>query len=383
MNPLLKLHEHGQSYWLDNLTRGALRSGELARRVRHEGLRGVTSNPKTFHDAVVKDSEYDRQIEAAALKGLSTGQIYEELVVTDIQQACDVLRPAYDASEGKDGYVSLEVSPRLAHDAHASILEAERLARRVARPNLMIKIPGTHAGISAIEQLLFEGINVNITLLFSVERYLEVAAAYLRALERRITDGQSVREVHSVASFFLSRIDVLVDQLLSHRPQSPPAHGVSPGPQVLFGRTAIANAKLAYQSYKASLADSRWLAVAEVGALPQRLLWASTRPKNLAYPDLMYVEPLIGRDTVTTMPEATIAAFADHGVVADTLEQGVVEARDVLDELARLGIEFFCVTEQLENEGIQKFIEPYTALLEVLDDRRRRIQPAASQSRMH
>ena len=374
MNPLLRLAEHGQSYWLDNLTRDALHSGALLRRVRHEGLKGITSNPKTFHDSVLGSSSYDEELQALAIGGLSTEQIYEELSVRDVQQACDALRPAYDSSNGRDGFVSLEVSPYLAHDAPASVSEAERLASHVARPNLMIKIPGTKAGISAVERLIYQGINVNITLLFSVERYVDFAEAYMRALEQRLHAGRSVHDVHSVASFFLSRIDVLIDQLLLQRARVKVSSQASQSALQLRGKAAIANAKLAYHAFEATMAAPRWLALAHAGANPQRLLWASTGTKNPAYADVMYVEPLIGPDTISTMPEETISSFADHGVVENTLQQGVAEARQVMADLEHLRVDFASAVAQLENEGIQKFIEPYDEVLKHLDQRRHRFQ---------
>jgi transketolase len=372
MNSLLKLREHGQSYWLDNLTRKALRTGELARRVEHDGLCGVTSNPKTFHDAIVNGPEYREEIDAAARRGLSAEQLYETLVVADVQMACDVLRPVYDSSKGADGFVSLEVSPYLAHDTEASIAEARRLAQQVARPNLMIKIPGTKPGIQAVEQLLFEGLNVNVTLLFSVERYLDFQNAYLSALERRLAAGRSVSDVRSVASFFLSRIDLLVDRLLEQRPNPVPG-SLHPRPRELLGKAAIASAKLAYQSFRALLGESRWKQLAEAGAAPQRLLWASTGTKNPAYRDVMYVEPLIGPFTINTMPERTISAFADHGQVKDTLEQDIEGARECLTKLEALSIQLRFVAEQLENEGVEKFTEPYRKLLAFLDERRHQL----------
>jgi len=377
MNPLRQLSEHGQSYWLDNLTRDALESGELLRRVQDEGLRGVTSNPKTFHDSFLKGAHYDKQLESAVAQGRSTSEIYELLMVNDVQRACDTLRPVYDTTGGLDGYVSLEVSPYLARDTEGSIAEAERLARSVERPNLMIKIPGTKAGVEAVERLLVRGLNVNITLLFSVERYLEFAGAYRRALEARQRAGKSVSDVHSVASFFLSRIDVLVDKQLSERARDERPSPAGPPPSELLGKAAIANAKLAYQAYKASIGDARWLTLAQAGASPQRLLWASTGTKNRAYRDVMYVEPLIGKDTISTMPEETIAAFADHGIVAETLEQGVPEAREVMSALERLHIDFRAVAEQLENEGIQKFIEPFDEVVKTLDERRSKLRASA------
>jgi transketolase len=373
MNPLLALADHGQSYWLDNLTREALRSGDLARRVRHDGLRGVTSNPKTFCDSVLNDSLYAEELERLALQGLSTEQIYAALAVSDVRDACDVLRPVYDATEGRDGFVSLEVSPRLAHDTEASILEAERLASSVGRPNLMIKIPGTRAGIPAVEQLLYTGIHVNITLLFSVERYAEFAGAYARALERRQRDGKSIHDIRSVASFFLSRIDVLVDQLLSQRLRAPGSPSGGPDARALLGKTAIANAKLAYERFQDELTGSRWQLLARAGAQPQRLLWASTGTKNPRYADTMYIEPLIGAGTITTMPEETIAAFADHGRVQASLECNIAEARETMAALQHLDIDIACVAGQLENEGVQKFIEPQLKLLDHLNDQRHRV----------
>jgi transaldolase len=370
-NPLLELQEHGQSYWLDNLTREALRSGTLRRRVEREDLRGVTSNPKTFFDSVQKDPTlYRDELAQLATAGATKQELYERLAVSDVREACDVLRPVYDSSEGNDGFVSLEVSPELAHDSLGSIEQAKSLAAQVDRPNLMVKIPGTKAGISAVERLLYDGIHVNITLLFSVERYAEFAQAYLRALEQRRRDGRAIDEIRSVASFFLSRIDVLVDPLLEQR-----ASG-APEASALLGKTAIACAKLAYQRFLSDTGSERWRALADAGAQPQRLLWASTGSKNPRYRDVVYVEPLIGPATVSTMPEKTIAAFADHGIVEDTLEQGVDGAREVLASLERLGIDFEHVASELENEGIRKFIEPYRKLLDYLEGERRAARQA-------
>jgi transketolase len=364
MNALLELNQHGQSYWLDNLERRALRSGELSRRVEHDGLRGVTSNPKTFHDAVLKSADYDEQIAAAAATGLSPPQIYEDLSTTDVQRACDVLRRVYDTTLMQDGYVSLEVSPHLAYDSQATVAEARRLWARVNRPNLMIKIPGTEAGIGAIEEALYHGLNINITLLFSIARYRAVREAYVRAQERRLAESKPIQGVRSVASFFLSRIDVLCDRLIQQRTGS---SGAKQAP--LLGKVAIASAKLAYQDLKTALAEPRWSALARAGAAPQRLLWASTGTKNPKYPDVMYVKPLIGGDTISTMPEQTIAAFADHGTVSDSLEGDVDHARTAIAELARLGIDLQCVTQQLESEGVQQFIDAYDELLHVLEER--------------
>jgi transketolase len=365
MKRAVELLTHGQSCWMDDLTRGMIRSGDLARRVAGEGLRGITSNPSIFEKAVADGADYDEDVARAVAAGRSPVGIYEELVTTAVRDACDILRPIYDETAGIDGFVSLEVSPHLAHDTDASTKEARRLWMLVDRPNLFIKIPGTLAGVPAIEQLLFEGININITLLFSITRYEAVAEAYLRALERRLEAGQPVERIASVASFFLSRIDVLVDRLLKHRivpARTPP----DPDPRELLGKVAIANAKLAYQAFKCILDSRRWLALAEKGARVQRMLWASTSTKDPAYFDLMYVEPLIGSMTINTMPRKTMAAFNDHGTVQDTIESGIPEAQRVMANLDRLGVRFELVTNQLENEAVQKFIDPYDSLLKRL-----------------
>lgn len=352
---------------MDHLTRGMLRDGTLRRRIE-QGVRGVTTNPKIFRDALAAGDAYDEQIRGAGDVGPEA--CFEALAVEDVRTACDALRPVYDASGGIDGFVSLEVSPHLAHDTDGSLQAARRLFSAVDRPNALIKIPGTPAGIPAIEQLLSEGINVNITLLFAIGRYEEVAVAYLRALERRAAADAPLDAVASVASFFLSRIDVLVDQLLDHRR----GHAADTGlVEDLRGQAAIANAKLAYQSFRRIFAGERWEALRARGARPQRLLWASTSTKDPRYRDVRYVEPLIGGPTVNTMPEATIDAFNDHGTVAPTLEEGLNEARTRLTGLERVGIDLACVTWQLLNEGVQKFIDPYDALLAALSDKQREV----------
>lgn len=372
MNSLLRLAACGQSYWLDNLTRRMIKDGTLQKRVAEHGLRGITSNPNTFHKAMAKGSDYDAQMQQLVHEQRSLSDIYERLVVTDIQDACDILRPVYDASDGVDGFVSLEVSPHLAHDPEGTMTEARHLFTLVNRPNVFIKIPGTAAGVPAIEQMLYEGININITLLFSVPRYEAVAEAYLKALERRADADKPVKHIASVASFFLSRIDVLVDQLLSHRIRPESGKGGSPQPEQFLGKVAVANAKLAYQSFQQIFSGDRWRALERKGARVQRPLWASTGTKNPAYSDVRYVEPIIGPHTVNTMPEDTIAAFADHGVVREnSVEADLEEARQIFQALDTVGVNFDCVTWQLENEGVQKFIEPFDELRRTLQEKYR------------
>ncbi|TFG85545.1 MAG: transaldolase [Chromatiales bacterium] len=371
MNRLRKLAAYGQSYWMDDLSRDLLRGGDLPHRIRNEGLRGITSNPAIFSQAIAGSTAYDEQIARSARSGRSALQIYEELTSQDIRDACDALLPVYRETDGVDGYVSLEVSPLLARDTAGSITEGAYLAKLVDRPNLMIKIPGTAEGAPAIEELLYRGINVNVTLLFGIEAYQSVAEAWLKALERRHAEGQPVNKVASVASFFISRIDTLVDQLLAHRIRPDGSSALNPHPNTLQGKVAVANGKLAYAAYRRMTKGVRWKTLEAAGAKPQRLLWASTGNKNPAYSDVGYVEPLIGPDTVNTMPAATAAAFADHGKPGKNLTRAVPAARQVLKELKGAGIDLKRVTWQLENEGIQKFIEPFEKLLANIEAKRR------------
>lgn len=370
MNPLLELLEHGQSLWLDNLTRSMIASGELSRRIHQEGVRGVTSNPAIFHKAISQGGEYDGDIAALAKAGASVQEIYEHLAVHDIQQACDVLRPLYDATRGNDGFVSLEVSPYLIHDTEGTLVEARRLNAAVNRPNLLVKIPGSPSGVRAVEDALVEGINVNVTLLFAVEAYESVAEAYLKALERRLAAGLPLDHVASVASFFVSRIDTLIDQLLGQR-LAIPGHGARAAG--LLGAAATASARIAYSRYSHLFSGPRWEALAARGARVQRLLWASTSTKDPLYDNVRYVAPLVGPNTVNTMPEETIAAFAQDGRlsgsgIADHLE----EANAVVSSLVEIGIDVRAVTTQLLNEGAQKFIEPFDALMASIAARRER-----------
>lgn len=359
----------GQSYWLDNLTREMLDNGELEENIRWRGLRGMTSNPKTFSKAISSGESYDSQIRDLVHEGRPVESIYETLAVTDVRRACDLFRPLYDDSGGADGFVSLEVSPYLAHDTAGTMEEVRRLHGEVDRPNVMIKIPGTVAGLDAIEEMLFEGVNVNITLLFAVERYAAVAERYLRALERRLGAGRPVDRIASVASFFLSRIDVLCDRLLGQRI----VPGLTNGrpPETLFGELAIVSAKLAYREFQRIFGGSRFARLADRGASAQRLLWASTSTKNACYSDVKYVEPLIGRQTVNTMPKRTIQAFRDHGVIREnTIEENLDAAELVVREIAATGLDVREIAWQLEHEGVEKFITPLDGLMATLGAKR-------------
>ncbi len=369
MNPLQQLRRHGQSFWLDNLTREMIENGELARRIIEEDLRGVTSNPAIFQKAISEGEEYDEDIARYAAEGLSVAEIYERLTVSDVRAACDVLHEVWESSGGEDGYVSLEVSPHLAHETDATLEEAARLYAAVDRPNVLIKIPGTPEGVPAVRQALFEGINVNITLLFSIGAYEAVAGAYLDALESRLEAGRRATDVASVASFFLSRIDTLTDKKLEALKET--VNGAAAAElDDLKGQAAIANAKLAYASFERLISSERWTRLADRGARPQRMLWASTSTKDPAYSDVKYVEPLIGPWTINTMPESTIQAFLDHGRVESTIGDGVERAAWVMSRLAAAGVDFEQVTRELLDEGVEKFVQPYDRLLESLAERR-------------
>ncbi len=345
----------GQSIWFDYIRREFLLSGEFQDLI-DAGVTGVTSNPAIFAAAIAGSADYDRSLEALSRAGKSTMAIYETLAIEDIQNAADLLRPVYERTHGEDGYVSLEVSPTLADDTTATIVEARRLRATVNRPNVMIKVPATPAGIPAIEMLISEGININVTLMFSLAHYEAVAQAYILGLDKLAAAGGDLSKVASVASFFLSRIDAKVDDRLE-------TIG-SPKARALLGKTAIANAKVTYQRFRETFSGSRWRQLAGRGARVQRVLWASTSTKNPAYLDTMYVDELIGPDTVNTVPPETLQAFFDHGRVAITVTKQVEEAQDQLDQLATLGIDLEAVTEQLQVEGVKKFVTPFESLLE-------------------
>lgn len=366
-NPLRKLQTLGQSIWLDFLRRGMFTSGELQSLIEEDGLRGVTDNPSIFEKALAGSHDYDQAIRAMALEGKKPEEMYVSLIVEDIQRAADLFRPVYDQTGGGDGFVSLEVSPHLAHDSVKTIAEAKRFWSLVDRPNVMIKIPATVEGLTAIQQLIGEGINVNITLLFSLPRYKKVAEAYLAGLETLAAQGRSLEGVASVASFFLSRIDTLVDPILEQKIQSGGAQAERASS--LHGQVAIASAKMAYQIYRDIFNSRRFQNLVNQGARTQRLLWASTSMKNPAYSDLKYVEPLIGVDTINTLPLRTLNAYRDHGHPAARLEEGVAEARDLF-KLAQSELDLDRLLQQLEDEGIQKFVAAYDRLMKTLEERR-------------
>ena len=361
-NSLCQLADYGQSFWMDTISRTMIQDGTLRKMIKEDGLRGVTSNPDIFQKAISGSDLYDPQIKKLALAGKNAVEIYEGLAVEDIRKAADILRPVYDATKGLDGYISLEVSPYLAFDTQGTIEEAHRLWESVDKPNVLIKVPATPEGIPVIKQLITDGISVNVTLIFSRKAYRDVMNAYISGLEARRKAGKPIRNVASVASFFISRIDVLVDKLLSARTE-PKAHA-------LLGKVAIASGKMAYQDYKQVFGGKRWQNLKKAGARVQRPLWASTSSKNPAYPDLIYVEPLIGPLTVNTMPPATLDALRDHGVIADTVREGVDQAAEDIRMLEALGVSLRKVADELEADGVKKFSVSFDDLLATIEQRR-------------
>ncbi len=366
MNTIQQLHTAGQSVWYDNIQRGLLDNGELARMIERGEVRGVTSNPTIFMNAIVKSNDYDAGLVPLAKAGKNAEEIFWQLAVEDIQAAADLFRPMYEETDGGDGYVSLEVDPYLAHDTAGTIAAAKQLWQRVARPNLLIKIPSTVAGLPAITAAIAEGINVNVTLIFALDRYLTVMDAYLTGLEQRVTAGLPVDRIASVASFFVSRVDTKVDGRLMEMVDRGGAHADQAAS--LLGKAAIANARMAYAQYKKVFGSPRFQALKAKGARVQRPLWASTSTKNPAYRDVVYVEELIGPDTVNTMPPHTLAAFLDHGQVRPcSLEEGVAEAEQTLAALQALEISMCISTCELESEGVKSFADAFTALLDAVE----------------
>ncbi|HKY04058.1 MAG TPA: transaldolase [Blastocatellia bacterium] len=369
-NPLVELTRLGQSIWYDNIERRLITSGELKRLIEEDELRGVTSNPAIFEKAISGSDEYKDQLAELARQGKDATQIYEALAVRDIQTACDLFAEVYERTDGLDGFVSLECSPVLANDTRATIEEARRLWQMVDRKNVMIKIPGTPEGIPAIEQSIYEGININITLLFSLESYEQTIEAYLKGLERRAGEGKPVNNIASVASFFVSRIDTAVDKRVEELISRATNEQESERLRSVLGRVAIANAKMAYQRYKEVFHGERFAGLKASGARVQRPLWASTSTKNPAYPDIYYVDALIGPETVNTLPPATFDAFRDHGRARVTIEDNLDQERAVLERLEESGISLDEVTRQVLADGVRLFVEPFEKLLGAIEKRR-------------
>ena len=377
INPIEGLTREGQSLWLDNLSRGLITSGELAR-LRDAGVTGITSNPTIFEKAIGGSTDYDAAMAELMNAGRRPDQMLWDLMLQDIQAAADIFRPVYEASGGADGFVSIEVGPAIAGDTQQTIATAQDLHRRAARPNVMVKIPATRAGLPAIRHMIGEGKHTNITLIFSVQRYVEVVEAYLSGLEDLQRTGGDLHQVSSVASFFVSRVDTKVDELLAATIEASSSPLKKRQLERLYGKAGIANSKMAYARYHELFSGPRWQALERAGARVQRCLWASTSVKSTRYRDTMYVEELIGPDTVDTVPNATLAAFLDHGRVRPSLNENVSGARAELHQLAKLGIDLDQVTRELEVAGVEAFVKSYDRLLEVIADAARKIALAAS-----
>jgi len=372
-NPLLQLKNQGQSVWYDNIDRAQLASGQFKKMLDEDGVVGVTANPTIFEKSISAGHAYDQQITELVKEGKRTNEIYEAVVISDIRTVADLLRPTYDSTEGKDGYVSLEVSPELAHDTQGTINEAERFWKLVDRPNLMIKIPATPEGIPAIYETLRKGINVNITLIFSLNSYRDVTDAYLRALEDRNGEGEDISTLASVASFFVSRVDTLVDKRLDDKIKATSDTAEQQKLKGLQGKAAIANARLVYQEFERIFSTPRFESLKHAGAHVQRPLWASTSTKNPAYRDVLYAEELVGPDTVDTMPLETIVNFRDHGKVRHSIEDDIDGAKATLDALENQGISYQQVTQQLQDEGVKKFADSFHQLFAGIENKRQAI----------
>jgi transaldolase len=373
-NPLQQLLSQGQSVWYDNIDRAQLASGQFQTMLTEDGIRGVTSNPTIFGKSISSGHAYDEQMTQLMNEGKDTNEIYEAVAIQDIRTVADLLRPVYDQTEGQDGYVSLEVSPDLAHDTAATIAEARRFWKIVDRPNLLIKIPATPAGIPAIETAIREGINVNITLIFSLDSYRAVTDAYLSGLEARNGEGKDIRGIASVASFFVSRVDTLVDKLLEDKVKASSDPSEQQKLKGLEGKAAIANARLVYQEFKRIFSSPRFESLKHAGAHVQRPLWASTSTKNPAYRDVLYAEELIGPDTVDTMPLETVQNFRDHGKVRYSIEDDLDGARATLAALEAEGIHYDQVTQQLQDEGVKKFADSFHELFDGIRSKQQKIK---------
>lgn len=361
MNPLVELYAYGQSFWYDNIRRQFVEDGTIERLITEDGLRGITSNPSIFQKAIGKNNDYDAQMAELVQENKSATAVYETLALADIQAACDLFTSLYETSSGGDGFVSLEVSPHLARDTNGTVEEARRLYQAVARPNVMIKVPATSEGIPAIQQLISEGINVNVTLMFNMTHYERVASAYINGLRQFMDNGGDPTKVASVASFFVSRVDSAVDSQLQQLG--------NPEAEALMGNVAIANSKVVYQRFKERFHGAEFASLLNMGARPQRLLWASTSTKNENYPDTLYIDSLIGPETVNTIPPSTVDAFRDHGTVASTLEDGADEAQQTLNKLAELGVSLHEITEKLQDDGVASFASAFVELMQAIEDK--------------
>jgi transaldolase len=379
VNHLLEIKQYGQSIWMDNLTRDILQSGELKELVENKGIAGITSNPAIFEKAIAGNVIYDADIEEGIRAGKPVLEIYESLTFDDIRNACDILRSSYESSNGLDGYVSIEVPPTIARDTAQTIEAAKRYYAAIGKENVMIKIPGTAEGLPAVEAVIAAGINVNVTLLFSVPSYIETFWAYIRGLEARAEKGERIDNIASVASFFLSRIDSKIDGLIDAKLTGVDRIEKKAKLEAVKGKVAIANAKIAYQEYKKILESDRWKALAAKGAKVQRLLWASTGTKNPNYSDVMYVDELVGRDTVNTLPPATIEACADHCNVGDRIETDVDKAYQLIESLKDpdIDIDINQVMDELLEDGIEKFIQPFQSLMDSMEGKVKLLTPAA------
>jgi len=379
-NPLRELNKLGQSVWYDNLNRELLANGRLRKMVEEDGVSGGTSNPSIFEKAIASGDVYDDHIRELVARDAGIPAIFDALTVADVQQSADVFRPAYDATKGADGYASLEVPPDLAYDTQATIDNALRLFKALDRPNVMIKIPGTQEGLPAVEQCLSEGLNINITLLFSVDVYEQVARTYISALEKRAQRGEPVSGIASVASFFVSRVDSLTDDKLKAKIEASGSDVEKAHLHSLTGKAAVANAKIAYEKYRQIFSGPRWDALAAKGARVQRCLWASTSTKNPDFRDVIYVEELIGPDTVNTLPQNTLDAFRDHGRAALTLDQGVADAHDVIRRIESAGISFKAVTDELQTQGVKLFCDSFDKAVESIVGKREVLRGAGARA---
>jgi len=366
---LQKLREIGQSFWLDNLSRNLINSGELKRLIAEDGITGITSNPTIFQKAISGSKDYDASLRSMLEKGTrEEKELFLGLALEDISRAADLLWPVYRKSGGLDGFVSIEVSPDLAYDTQKTIAEARRLFSTIGKKNVLVKVPGTKPGLPAIEQLTAEGVNVNVTLLFSVRRYEEIAEAFIRGLEKRARQREPIDEICSVASFFVSRVDTLVDKMLEARLSSATSEADQKKIKSLLGKAAVANAKIAYRKYKEIFSGKRFLALTR--AHVQRILWGSTGTKNPSYSDIKYVEELIGSDSINTLPDATLKAFLDHGRVRINIGDGLDEAERLFAELRSVGVDVNQVTEELEKEGVKLFSDSFSLLLKEIAQKR-------------